>query len=72
VHGLLEKLQPESISLQVDTVGKIDGASKEVKDKEQRELMEAAIEGQKKKEKKRKNKMRGKGKVGREMENKTH
>lgn len=34
--------------------------------------MEQAISAQKKKEKKRKNKARGKGKVGREMENKTH
>lgn len=53
-------------------MGKIDTASKEVKERESRELMEQAIDSQKKKEKKRKNKMRGKGKVGREMENKTH
>ena len=72
VHNLLEKLQPESISLQVDSVGKIDTASKEVKERESREAMEQAIESQKKREKRRKNKMRGKGKVGREMENKTH
>ena len=72
VHNLLEKLQPESISLQVDTVGRIDGASKEVKDSEAREMMDSAIEQQQRKEKKRRNKMRGKGKVGREMENKTH
>jgi hypothetical protein len=56
----------------VDSVGKIDTASKEVKESEAREVMEQAIESQKKREKRRKNKMRGKGKVGREMENKTH
>jgi U3 small nucleolar RNA-associated protein 7 len=45
VHGLLEKLQPESISLQAETIGRIDTASKEVRDKEERELMDQAIEG---------------------------
>jgi U3 small nucleolar RNA-associated protein 7 len=69
VHGLLEKLQPESISLQVASVGKIDSASKDIKDKEEKELMEQAISKQQKKDRK---KMRGKGKIGREMENKTH
>ena len=34
--------------------------------------MEQAIDAQKKKEKKKAKKMRGKGKIGREMENKTH
>jgi len=72
VHGLLEKLQPESISLHVDSVGKIDTASKEVREKEERELAEQAIDKQRKKDKKKRNKMRGKGKIGREMENKTH
>jgi U3 small nucleolar RNA-associated protein 7 len=72
VHGLLQKLQPESISLQVATVGKIDTASKEVREHEEKELMEQAIAQQQKKDKKKRNKMRGKGKVGREMENKTH
>ena len=72
VHGLLQKLQPESISLQVDTVGRVDSASKEVKEKEEREIMDQAISVQKKKEKKKRNKMRGKGKIGHEMENKTH
>jgi hypothetical protein len=37
-------LQPESISLQVDTVGKIDSASKEVREKEEKELMDQAID----------------------------
>ena len=71
VHGLLQKLQPESISLQVESIGKIDTASKDIKEKEEREIMEKAIQDLKKKDKK-KNKMRGKGKTGREMENKTH
>ena len=44
VHNLLEKLQPESISLQVATEGRIDGASKEVKETEAREMMDSAIE----------------------------
>lgn len=71
VHGLLEKLQPDTISLKVDQIGMIDNASNEVKTKEQKELMEQAIEKMRKKDKK-KNKMRGKGKIGREMENRTH
>lgn len=40
VQNLLQKLQPESISLKVHTVGMIDNASKEVKEKEQKEIME--------------------------------
>lgn len=44
MHNLLEKLQPESISLQVDTVGRIDTASKDIKEVESRELMEQAID----------------------------
>ena len=34
VHNLLQKLQPESISLKVDTIGMIDNASEEVKKRE--------------------------------------
>lgn len=45
MHGLLEKLQPESISLQAETIGRIDTASKDVREKEERELMDQAIEG---------------------------
>jgi U3 small nucleolar RNA-associated protein 7 len=71
VQSLLQKLQPESISLQVETIGRIDNASEDVKKKEAKEQMEQAIDKQKKKDKK-KNKARGKGKIGREMENKTH
>lgn len=40
VHNLLQKLQPETISLKVDTVGMIDNASEEVKKKEEREQMD--------------------------------
>jgi hypothetical protein len=43
VQQLLQKLQPDSISLQVATVGQIDKASKEVIEKEQKELAEEAI-----------------------------
>ena len=43
MHGLLQKLQPESISLQVESIGKIDTASKDIKEKEEREIMEKAI-----------------------------
>lgn len=57
--------------MKVNTVGQIDTASKEVLAKEEREVMDEAILSQKKKDKK-KNKMRGKGKTGREMENKVH
>lgn len=34
VHGLLEKLQPDSISLRVHTIGAVDNASAEVKQRE--------------------------------------
>lgn len=34
VHNLLQKLQPDTISLKVNTIGLIDTASKEVKEKE--------------------------------------
>eukprot|EP00347_Sterkiella_histriomuscorum_P011069 403373871 len=71
VHNLLQKLQSDTISLKVNTIGMVDDAAPEVKAKEQRELQDAQIEKMRKKDKK-KNKMRGKGKIGREMENKTH
>ena len=64
VHGLLEKLHPDSISLQVTgTVGTVDKASAEVKAREKREEEERAIEAQKSIEKKRVKKMRGKDKA---------
>ena len=40
---MLEKLQPDSISLRVNTIGAIDTASHEVKEKERREDEEAAL-----------------------------
>ena len=64
VHGLLEKLHPDSISLRVNTIGSIDTASHEVKEREKKEDEEAALREQAKIEKKRTNKMRGKGKDG--------
>jgi hypothetical protein len=50
----------------------IDTASNEVKAKEAREIEEQHIEKLRKKDKKKRNKMRGKGKIGREMENMVH
>ena len=64
VHNLLEKLAPESISLRVATVGRVDNATAEVKQKEKREDEERAIAELNKKEKKRVKKMRGKMKDG--------
>ena len=64
VHGLLEKLHPDSISLRVNTIGSIDTASHEVKEREKKEDEEAALREQATIEKKRKNKIRGKGKDG--------
>ena len=61
---MLEKLQPDSISLRVNTIGAIDTASHEVKEKERREDEEAALAQQAKLEKKKKKKMRGKSKDG--------
>ena len=37
VHGLLEKLAPDTISLKVNTIGKVDAASHEVKEREKLE-----------------------------------
>jgi len=64
VHGLLEKLSPDTISLKVGTVGQIDTASNEIKAKEKREEEERALEEEGKNEKKRAKKMRGKSKIG--------
>jgi hypothetical protein len=63
VHGLLEKLQPDSISLRVRTaVGTVDMAADDVKAGEKLEEEKRAIEEQSKIEKKRAKKMRGKSK----------
>ena len=67
IHGLLEKLDPNTISLKVDTIGHVDTAAPEVRAKEDREEEERAIEELRKKEKKAKKKMRGRGKIGNKM-----
>ena len=64
VHGLLEKLSPDTISLKVNTIGQIDNASSDVKAREKREEEERALEEERRKEKKRVNKARGKNKIG--------
>ena len=64
VHNLLEKLQPDSISLRVNTIGTIDTASHEVKERERQEDEETALAELNRREKKIKKKMRGKGKDG--------
>lgn len=70
VHRLLEKLPPQSISLKIKDVGKIDTASAEVKSKEAQEDEDQKIELLKKGEKKRVKKMRGKNKAGHVEESK--
>ena len=72
VHGLLQKLSPDTISLKVNTIGLIDNAAPEIKAKEKKELMEQEIAKMQKKDKKKKNKARGKGKIGNEMKSKVH
>lgn len=64
MHGLLEKLAPDTISLRVNTIGRVDTASHEVKEKEKQEEEERALAELKKREKKAKKKMRGKSKDG--------
>jgi U3 small nucleolar RNA-associated protein 7 len=44
VHGLLEKLDPSTISLKVQTIGDIDTAAPEVREKEKEEMFEAEID----------------------------
>ena len=67
VKGLLEKLDPSTISLQVASIGQIDTASKEVREKEEKEEFEKSLAAIKKKEKKAKKKMRGRSKIGNKM-----
>lgn len=64
MHNLLEKLQPDSISLRIGTIGTIDNASLEVKEREKKEDEDAALAKLNSTEKKRRKKMRGKGKDG--------
>jgi hypothetical protein len=70
VHKLLEKLPPQSISLKIKDVGKVDTASAEVKEREAKEDQDRNIELLKKTEKKRVKKMRGKLKAGHVEESK--
>lgn len=70
MHRLLEKLPPQSISLKIKDVGKIDTASAEVKAKEAQEDEDHRIELLKKGDKKRVKKMRGKNKAGHVEESK--
>jgi U3 small nucleolar RNA-associated protein 7 len=65
VHGLLEKLPIESISLKIKEVGKVDTATAEVKAQEAREEEEQRMAELRLKDKKRVKKMRGKMKTGR-------
>jgi len=60
----LEKLHPDSISLRANTIGAIDTATHELKEREKKEDEEAALRENAKKEQKKKKKMRGKGKDG--------
>ena len=63
MHGLLEKLQPDSISLRVvASVGTVDMAHEDVKEAERKEAAERAIEEQRRSEKKRVKKARGRSK----------
>lgn len=64
MHGLLEKLAPDTISLRVNTIGRVDTASHEVKEREKQEDEERALAELKKREKKAAKKMRGKSKDG--------
>mmetsp|Transcript_13165 Transcript_13165/g.22305 ORF Transcript_13165/g.22305 Transcript_13165/m.22305 type:complete len:376 (-) Transcript_13165:20-1147(-) len=64
IHGLLEKLDPATISLKVKTIGQIDEASKEVREKEEKEEFENNLLATKRREKKAKKKMRGRTKIG--------
>jgi histidyl-tRNA synthetase len=71
IKGLLEKLDPSTISLQVNSIGQIDTAAKEVREKEEREEFEKSLEKTRKKEKKAKKKMRGRNKIGNKMASQT-
>ena len=55
----MEKLDPATISVKIDTIGHIDDAAPDVIAKEQREEQDRQIEEMRKKEKKIAKKMRG-------------
>ena len=67
MHGLLEKLDPATISLKIKTIGDIDDAAPEVRAKEEKDAREADIDALRKQEKKAKKKMRGRSKIGNKM-----
>ena len=69
VHGLLEKLDPATISLQVATIGHLDeeGGADGLRAKEEREEAERQIELLRKKDKKKAKKARGGSKIGNRM-----
>jgi U3 small nucleolar RNA-associated protein 7 len=67
VHSLLEKLRPEMITLDPDSIGQVDQAPKEVLDKERQEAIDAAQAAHPVKEK---HKTRGKNKLARRLKKK--
>ena len=60
-------MDPNTISLKVDTIGHVDEAAPDVLAKEQKEDDEKRIEELRKKDKKHKKKMRGRDKIGNRM-----
>jgi hypothetical protein len=60
----MEKLDPATISVKIDTIGHIDDAAPDVIAKEKREEQDRQIEEMRKIEKKKANKMRGRSKTG--------
>jgi U3 small nucleolar RNA-associated protein 7 len=74
VHGLLDKLQPETILLDPRSIGGVDRQPEELV-KEQRELVDGADrrrreEGAGKREKREKNRMRGRNKIAKKLRRK--
>tara|TARA_B110000285_G_C15071968_1_gene588478 strand:+ start:1165 stop:1590 length:426 start_codon:yes stop_codon:yes gene_type:complete len=67
VHGLMEKLDPATISVKIDTIGHIDDAAPEVIAKELREEQDRQIDEDRKKEKKIAKKMRGRSGISNKM-----
>ena len=68
VHSLLEKLDPSTISMQVQTIGQVDeeGGADGLRAKEEREEEERQVEKLRKKAKKAA-KQRGRSKIGNKM-----